>query len=252
LKRDGRSPGIMVDSEDAVEEVDHITLCPGCGNEEGHEILRTTERGSGVDHLVRCEGCSKVHTVMVRPPKGVSVNFTLSEGADSRRASIEVDGDERFTTGDVFEHDHAEWEITRLEMDDATSLKTAAASDINVVWAVRKDRVRVKMTFTDADYSFSDSIICEPDQEFHCGNMFVHEGKEWRIRALHTGQGRRLTGKLAASRIRRIFLHKPQSEWELEERERRERGRWRGQEFEGREEHQQRIRDSNFNRYPEE
>jgi uncharacterized Zn finger protein len=236
----------MADSEDIVVEVENITLCPGCGTEEGHELLRTVERGRGVDHLVRCEICSKVHTVVIRPPKSITVNFTLSEGADSYRAKIEVDGDEQFTLGDVFEHDDASWEITRLEMANATSSKKAAANEVNVAWAVRTDRVVVKMTFTDGEYSFSDSINCEAEREFHCGNKFVRDGEEWFIRALHTGEGRRLSGKLAASKIRRMFLHKPQSEWELEERELRERGRWKGQNYEGRDDHLERVRESNF------
>ena len=235
-------------SEEVSEEIANVALCPGCGTEESHEILRTTERGTGADHLVRCEKCSKVHTILIRPPKAIKVNFTLSEGADSYRALIEVDGDEQFTIGDEFEYDNAEWEVTRLEMGNATSSKKAAATDVNVVWAVRKDRVMVKMTFTDGEYSYSDSIICEPDREFCCGNMYTHEGQEWWIRALHTGQGRRLNGKLAARKIRRIFLHKPQSEWELEERDRKERGRWKGQNYEGREDHLERVRQSNFQR----
>ena len=230
------------------EVLDNFAFCPTCDEEIGHMILRSKERGKGVDHLVQCAVCNGVHTIELRPPKATDVRFTLSEGADSRQTLIEVDIDEQFAIGDEFEYEDAVWEIKRLEMPNATSSNQVTANEVKMVWATRCDLVTVRLTFTDGEYSFSDKIICNPDQEFKCGSIYVHDGERWRIRALHSGQGRTLHGSMKAGTIRRIFLHLPPNVEEAIEKRIRERGRWRGQEFEGREEHQQKVREANIRR----
>ena len=238
LKWGARPARCMTDADvdgDA-EDVAKIAVCSDCEQEEEHDVLRSAERGQGVDLLVRCHACGNVHTLELRPPRSINVRFTLSEGAHSQRLDIEVDEDEMFEVGDCFDHGEGTWEVTRLEAAGGVSLTTAEPSEVDMVWAARADKVRVKLTFTEAHKSWSDSIICEPDEVFTCGSSFSHEGERWKIRALHSGQGRKLTGKLPAGRIRRIFLHKPLTRSEVAEREQVARGRWRGQEYPGREE----------------
>ena len=50
---------------------------------------------------------------------------------------------------------------------------------------------------------------CDPEEIFVCGSIIEFEGSKWRIRAIHTGRGRTLTGRREASQIRRIYLHPP-------------------------------------------
>ena len=238
----------MGGADEPDDVLENVAFCPNCDQENDHKMLRTKERGKGVDHLVQCQECGHVQTIELRPPKSMDVRFTLSEGSDSRQIEIEIDDDERFSVGDEFEYGDAIWEVTRLEMSDATSSRNATASEVSMVWAVRRDLVQVRLTFTDGDFSFSDSLICEPDKEFKCGSIFVHDEERWRIRALHSGRGRTLNGSMKARKIRRIFLHMPPSYEDAMEKKTRERGRWRGQEFPGREEHQQKIRESNIRR----
>ncbi|MCS5535364.1 MAG: hypothetical protein NZ802_05875, partial [Candidatus Poseidoniales archaeon] len=52
-----------------------------------------------------------------------------------------------------------------------------------------------------------------------------------------------LKGKMVARNIKRIFLHRPPTREEIAERQKIERGRWKGQDFPGREEHQQKWRE---------
>ena len=238
----------MGGADEPDEMLENIVFCPNCDGENNHKTLRTKERGKGVDHLVQCQACGGVQTIELRPPNAIDVRFTLSEGSDSRQIVIEIDDDERFTVGDEFEYGDAIWEVTRLEMSDATSSRNASSSDVSMVWAVRRDLVKVRLTFTDGEFSFSDSLICEPDKEFKCGSIFVHDQEKWRIRALHSGRGRTLNGSMKAKKIRRIFLHMPPNYEDAIEKKKRERGRWRGQDFPGREEHQQKVRESNIRR----
>ena len=236
----------MEETGDEEVELDNFALCPTCKEEVSHQILRTTEKGKGVDHLVQCNTCDGVHKIELRPPKSTEVRFTLSERGDSSPLIMEIDVDEVFSLGDQFDHDESIFEITRLEMPDATSSNRVSAENVRMVWAARVDEVMVKLTFTEGEESFSDTIMCEPDQEFHCGAIYEHSSGLWRIRALHSGKGRTLNGKMKASNIRRVFLHLPPSYEDAQEKRRLERGRWKGQNFSGREDHQEKIRSANI------
>ena len=98
-------------------------------------------------------------------------------------------------------------------------------------------------TFSDGEISFSDSIEVDPDKVFSCGTIVKHRGETWRIRALHSGTARTLRGNMVARNIRRIFLHRPPTPDEIAAKKKVDRGNWKGQDFPGREEHQQKWRD---------
>ena len=226
------------------EELDNVTRCPGCNTRQGHEILKEKllKNGQGVDYLLRCEGCGHVHKVIFRDAKPVTVRFTLSDGPESMPFEMEVDDDETFALNDEFEALDGIWIITKLEVGSDEKRRTAGARDVKRVWASRIDLARIKRTFSDGDISFSDTIEVEPDKVFSCGTIVKHRGQTWRIRALHSGTGRTLSGKMIAKNIRRIFLHRPPSPEEIAEKRIIERGNWKGQNFPGREEHQQKWR----------
>ncbi|MBN16898.1 MAG: hypothetical protein CMB37_01895 [Euryarchaeota archaeon] len=229
---------------DEEEVLDNVTRCPGCNTRQPHEILKETtlKNEAGVDYLLRCEGCSNVHTVIFRSPKPVIVKFTLSDGPISEPYEMEVDEDEIFTVNDEFEAAEMLWRITRLESGDDSKPRKLSASKVQRVWASRVDLVRIKRTFTDGEISFSDTIEADPEQVFSCGTIVQHRRETWRIRAIHSGTSRTLTGKMVARNIRRIFLHRPPTPEEIEERKFEERGNWKGQEFPGREEHRAKWR----------
>ena len=195
-------------SEDLEEDAGaQMAECLNCAQYTEHEVLRRTPRGSGIDVLARCIECSKVQTVVIRPPKPVRLVFTLSEGGSSRAQEIEVDEDEVLAVGEVFEWDSAQWEITRIDGAGSRPRKTLPVTETKAAWAVRKDRVTVRITMTEAEESSSESLECNPEQEFSCGNVIEVGGRPWRIRAIHTGKGRTLRGRRAASDIRRMYLH---------------------------------------------
>jgi len=231
-----------MDTDD--EELDNVTRCPGCNTRQGHEILKEKllKNGQGVDYLLRCEGCGHVHKVIFRDAKPVTVRFTLSDGPESMPFEMEVDDDETFALNDEFEALDGIWIITKLEVGNDEKRRTADARDVKRVWASRIDLARIKRTFSDGDISFSDTIEVEPEKVFSCGTIVKHRGQTWRIRALHSGTGRTLSGKMIAKNIRRIFLHRPPSPEEIAEKRIIERGNWKGQNFPGREEHQQKWR----------
>ena len=230
--------------DEEVEELDNVTRCPSCNTRQAHEILKekALKNEGGIDYLLRCEGCGNVHTMIFRNAKPVIIRFTLSDGPDSFPHEIEVDDDEVFALNDEFEALDLLWRITRLETDGDAKPRTLEARKVRRVWASRIDLARIKRTFSDGDISFSDSIETDPEQVFSCGTIVKHRGETWRIRALHSGTARTLTGKMEARNIKRIFLHRPPSPEEIAEKRKVERGNWKGQNFPGREEHQAKWR----------
>ena len=190
-----------------------MTICPNCSRSTEHEVLRRTSKGSGDDVLAKCVECGEVHTIVLRPPKAVRVSATLSDGKESEARSIEVDEDEVISVGDVFERDGALWEVTRIDGEASQPYEKLGASEIKTMWAVRRDRAVVKLTLTDGESSIASKIECDPDRVFTCGSILEVEGRRWRIRALHTGKGRTLSGSRPAADLRRMYLHPPRTRY---------------------------------------
>jgi len=197
----------------SVEDEGAFSECPSCDEVTDHSIIKRTPRGEGEDFLVRCVTCSFVHKVMIRPPKPVMVKTTLSDGRESFGVEIEVDMDEEISVGDMFEHEDKTWMVTRIDNNDSRSKKVLSASKIFSMWATRSDKTIVGITMTSGEISESGKLECEPDRVFSCGTIIDFAESRWRIRAIHTGKGRTLTGSRIANEIRRIYLHPPNKEY---------------------------------------
>lgn len=211
--------------DDDEEVIENVALCPGCGEESGHSVLRERPRGSGVDFLLKCDDCGKVHTIEFRTPPAKTIPFMLTEGPESRVVHLELDADEVLTEGDVFEHEDAEWRVSRIEDLEGKPRFKRGVDRIARVTAMRSDLVRVKLTMTRGDDSEADVIVVSGDKKFSAGSIFFHEGEKWRIRALHSGTGRTLNGSMEAREIKRMYLHEPPSEEEFIPRTEQERRR---------------------------
>lgn len=213
-------------SDKGVEVMENAIDCPQCGDVTGHEILRKKEIGTGADFLIKCDECHSVHTVQFRPKPVRKISFRLTEGPTSDTVNIDIGGDEWIAVHDIFEHEDKHWRISRIELADDSLSDGIYAHKVARVTAIRADIVRVKITMTLGEDSFPDIIEVEPDKMFSCGGIYVHNNRRWRIRAIHTGEGRILNGKKMAVDIKRIYMHEPPQE-EIEyqpkgERERRQ------------------------------
>ena len=195
------------------EDEGALSECPSCEEVTEHSIIKRTAQGEGEDVLVRCISCSLVHKIMIRPPTPVMVRTTLSDGRESFGVEIEVDEDEEISVGDMFEHDAITWKVTRIDNVQSRPEKILRASKIFSMWATRSDKTIVGITMTSGEISESGKLECEPDRVFSCGSIINFAESRWRIRAIHTGRGRTLTGSRVASEIRRIYLHPPDREY---------------------------------------
>ena len=196
--------------EDFEEEevLENAVLCPTCEDVTGHQILKEKEKGRGKDYLLKCETCSTVHEMQFRAPPLKRVPFMLTDGPESYMATIDLDSDEWLELNDAFEHDDMTWRITRLDTKDGPVEEIEAANLVRAV-ALRQDMLRVKITKTRGEFSSADVLIVEEGTLFKAGTIMEIGVQTWRIRAIHTGEGRTLRGTVDASKIKRMYLHEP-------------------------------------------
>ena len=182
-------------------------LCGNCQEGTDHQVLRERSVGDGTDLLLKCSVCGVVVTHEIRSSKAVKIPITLSDGDTSSFQKVDSDEDEVINVGDRFEHSDSHWEITRIEGQTGRKAQSLEAGSIKRGWARRVDRVVIPLTLTDGEVSRSSSIECSSGEVFSCESLIEVEGEVWRIRAIHTGNGRTLGGRRVADEIRRIYLH---------------------------------------------
>ncbi len=202
---------------------ENIIECSGCGMLADHEVLRERKRGNGADFLLKCCECGCVHTVQFRPPKIINIPIMLTEGAKSKIEKIAMEEDEFLSLEVIFAHDEKHWRLTRLENRKGKSVKHIVASDLSRGTALRADRLQIKITMTEGEDSNADTIEVDAEKIFSAGSIIRHDGRKWRIRAIHTGTERTLTGKVPAVEVKRLYLHEPPTFEEIEPRTGRER-----------------------------
>lgn len=198
-----------VAEDDSEEVIENVTLCSECNEYSEHDILKERSVGSGRDLLIKCLSCGAISSLQIREPKSILVPFILTDGPNSTRAELEIDDDEEFTIGDVFEDSEMLWSINQIIDSEGRKKSTLKATEVSVVSALRTDMVRVKVTATRGEFSDSSSILVDYGTRFTADTKIDFEGEEWRIRAIHTGAGRTLRGTVEAQDIKRIYLHEP-------------------------------------------
>jgi hypothetical protein len=123
----------------------------------------------------------------------------------------------------VFDEDDKLWSINQILISGDRKAKMAVASEVTSISALRTDMVIVKLTITRGEFSDSQSITVEHGKTFTAGHLMDHAGETWRIRAIHTGEGRTMKGTVESQFIKRIYLHEPPNPEHFEPKTPRER-----------------------------
>jgi len=209
--------------DDFEEVIDNVVMCAQCDDYEEHEILKERKVGLGRDLLVKCSICGNISNLQLREPVVINVPFILTDGPTSARVELEIDDDEMFRLGDVFEENQMLWSINQIIDNEGRKKKSLIATEASIISALRTDMVRVKITATRGEVSESSSIQVDYGTKFTGGNKMDYEGDVWRIRAIHTGRGRTMKGTVEAQDIKRIYLHEPPNPQHFEPKTPRER-----------------------------
>ena len=218
---DSMSDDVVDDDFDEV--IENVTMCSECDDYMEHEILKERKVGTGRDLLLKCKTCASITSLQIREPKSVSVPFILTDGPNSTRVELEIDEDEEFVIGDVFEEGEMLWSINQIIDHEGRKKKKIIAPEASVISALRTDMVRVKITATRGEHSDSSSMLVDYGTKFTADTKIDYQGEVWRIRAIHTGAGRTLKGTVEAQDIKRIYLHEPPNPQHFEPKTPRER-----------------------------
>ena len=218
---DSMSDDVVDDDFDDV--IENVTICSECDDYMEHEILKERKVGTGRDLLLKCKTCASIRSLQIREPKSISVPFILTDGPSSTRVELEIDEDEEFVIGDVFEEEEMLWSINQIIDQEGRKKKKIIAPEASVISALRTDMVRVKITATRGEHSDSSSMMVDYGTKFTADTKIDYQGEVWRIRAIHTGAGRTLKGTVEAQEIKRIYLHEPPNPQHFEPKTPRER-----------------------------
>lgn len=195
--------------DDSEEVVENVTVCSECDEYTEHQVLKEKAVGTGKDLLVKCIECDYVYNLQIREPLSIKIPFILTDGPNSKRVELDIDDDEVFLLGDVFQDEEMLWSVNQIIDKSGRKKKSIIATEASIISALRTDMVRVKITMTRGEFSDSTSMQVDYGTKFSAGTMMDYAEEVWRIRAIHTGTGRTLKGTVEAQDIKRIYLHEP-------------------------------------------
>ncbi len=190
-----------------------IVTCDNCG-EVVHRVLKGKISGKQetvFEGVVKCQRCGRVHTVVLREPKPLKIKIILSWLEKSVRKQIEVERRAAIAVGELMEFEGSKIEITAIE-SGGRRVPNAAAEDINTLWAKKMDKVRIKVTTTRGDRSWSREILVEPEKEFSVGDELQIGVERTTIEKIKVHQRTMYRGSALAIDVKRIYsmaAHRP-------------------------------------------
>ena len=149
-------------AEDDLEEVvENVALCSECDEYAEHQVLKEKSVGTGKDLLVKCNECDYVYNLQIREPLSIKIPFILTDGPNSKRVELDIDDDERFLLGDVFQDEEMLWSVNQIIDKSGRKKKSVKATEASIISALRTDMVRVKITMTRGEFSDSTSMLVD-------------------------------------------------------------------------------------------
>ena len=180
--------------------------CPDCDDITLHDVLKGKSGKSSLDATLKCQGCGKVRTTMVRFPKQIKVKLVVSDGAFSSTKPLVLEDDDLLKVGDEFNTDDGlPVKISALELAKGMRSKTARATQIRTVWAIKFDVIDVKVSINDDRRTYSKSVPSSPDDEFTIGNILSFDDMDCLVHSIKVKERMMRRGTVEARDIVRIY-----------------------------------------------
>lgn len=194
----------------AAEPPSAITAqCPGCGNETIQTVLRGTMGTKGqyltIDATVECTECGRVHHALVREPKPIEVPIVVSFGDQSRRAKVELAGDDEITLGEALVVEGKTCKLTGIEAKDLRRVEAANVSDVQTLWAKEFEEIPVGFAINLGKKTITKVVAAPPEKEFSVGEEFVFGRLRVTVHAIKTEERLLKRGSAEAGEIKRVF-----------------------------------------------
>ncbi len=189
-----------------MEESDVIYAeCPDCGEVTLHEVLKGKIGKASLEATIRCQDCNRVHAETIRQPETLMVPVIVSDGDESIRMSTELESDDLLVVDDEFFVDDVYVKITALEQKGGKRVKKSPAPDIEVIWAKRFDRLKIKVSINNIHKTLARTIEAAPDEEFAIGDTMTFGKDEVVIHAIKAHRSMVRRGAVEARKIVRIY-----------------------------------------------
>ena len=183
--------------------------CPTCGEETLHEVLhgKLGTRGEHVtiDATARCEECGTTHHVVLREAKDVPLAVVLSHGAQSRRTTVRVPGDEDLSVGEAFIVDGVNCVLTGIETKDLKRVDDAAVADVSTLWMTEFEEKPVGFAINLGHKTITKTIPSPVETEFTVGEEHLFGRLRVTVHAIKTKERLLKRGSATAGEIVRVF-----------------------------------------------
>ena len=180
--------------------------CPDCDDVTLHDVLKGKMGKNSLDATIKCQDCNLVRTTTIRFPKQVEVNLVISDGAYSLTTKLALEDDDLLKIGDEFHTDDGGLvKISALEQSRGRRVKTARATEISTVWAIKFDVIDVKVSINDDRRTYSKSVPSSPDDEFTIGNILSFDDMDCLIHSIKVKDRMMRRGTVEARDIVRIY-----------------------------------------------
>jgi len=180
--------------------------CPDCDDITLHDVLKGKMGKSSLDATVKCQDCGLIRTTTIRFPKQIEVNLVISDGAYSLTTKLALEDDDLLKIDDEFHTDDGGLvKISALELSRGRRVKTARATEITTVWAIKFDVIDVKVSINDDRRTYSKTVPSSPDDEFTIGNILSFDDMDCLIHSIKVKERMMRRGTVEARDIVRIY-----------------------------------------------
>ncbi|MCH1481223.1 MAG: hypothetical protein L7T81_03175, partial [Candidatus Poseidoniaceae archaeon] len=119
--------------DDSEEVVENVAICSECDEYTEHQVLKEKAVGTGKDLLVKCIECEYVYNLQIREPLSIKIPFILTDGPNSKRVELDIDDDEVFLLGDVFQDEEMLWSINQIIDKSGRKKKSIKATEASII-----------------------------------------------------------------------------------------------------------------------
>ena len=190
----------------AVREVE--IYCPTCDRLTSHEIIKI--RGKKVkEGIARCKVCGTVHDFRFEDtkPKEVSIKTIISDVDRSWTENLKFERDRVFRVGEDFwvRDKNIRLKITAIDCKDGQRRRAAKAEDIDTLWAIRYDRIRVKFSVHRGSITSSHFVWMAPEEYVEIGDVYRFGNLYGVVTKIKTEDGVVDRGRVQAKDIVRVY-----------------------------------------------
>jgi uncharacterized Zn finger protein len=182
------------------------TQCPLCKAETLHRVIKgkVGEKKTVLEALVKCSQCDHVHQDVIRAQRQVQIPVILSEQQTSQKTVMEVPENEIIKVDSEFQLDRNNIKITSIEVGNKR-VPEAEANEISTLWAMKFDKIKLKISINKGSKTLNRTIWAVPDEEFFIGDVMKIKGLSLAIHAIKTRDKKVKKGSVVARDIVRLY-----------------------------------------------